>query len=56
MLQAGFRRLANSTFFCLAKDRAHNSHSIPIEEDAGFQELPPAETQEEELRRAIAYS
>ncbi|KAJ7282648.1 hypothetical protein C8J57DRAFT_1172645 [Mycena rebaudengoi] len=32
--RAGFRRLANSFFFCLANDASHPSHAIPVDEDA----------------------
>ncbi|KAJ7141167.1 hypothetical protein C8R44DRAFT_762863 [Mycena epipterygia] len=53
--KAGFRRLANSHFFCLAKRTMHPSHSITIDADAAFQELPPADTEEEERRRYFAY-
>ncbi|KAF7357874.1 N-acetyltransferase [Mycena venus] len=50
----GFRRLANGHFFCLAKNSSHPSHSVPIEEDAPFEELPPPETEDEALRRQLA--
>ncbi|KAJ7782472.1 hypothetical protein DFH07DRAFT_1055240 [Mycena maculata] len=53
--KAGFRRLANSHFFCLAKDPSHPSHSIPVEADAPFEELPPPATEEEARRRYMAY-
>ncbi|KAJ7502433.1 hypothetical protein B0H11DRAFT_638610 [Mycena galericulata] len=53
--KAGFRRLANSHFFCLAEDSSHPSHSISVEEDAPFKELPPPATEEEALRRYMAY-
>ncbi|KAF8136817.1 hypothetical protein K438DRAFT_1996900 [Mycena galopus ATCC 62051] len=53
--KVGFRRLANSEFFfCLAKKSDHASHSVPIEQDAPFEELPPATTEEEKIRRALA--
>ncbi|KAJ7646677.1 hypothetical protein FB45DRAFT_179313 [Roridomyces roridus] len=47
--RAGFRRLINSHFFCLAKDNNHASHSVPADEDAPYQE-PPELTDEELLR------
>ncbi|KAJ7902320.1 hypothetical protein B0H13DRAFT_2026421 [Mycena leptocephala] len=53
--KVGFRRLANSFFFCLAKNTSHPSHSVPIEEDAPLEKLPPPDTEEEERRRDMAY-
>ncbi|KAJ6594508.1 hypothetical protein B0H19DRAFT_63789 [Mycena capillaripes] len=53
--KVGFRRLANSHFFCFAKKTDHPSHLIPMEEDAPFKELPPPDTEEEERRRDMAY-
>ncbi|KAJ7646680.1 hypothetical protein FB45DRAFT_179322 [Roridomyces roridus] len=35
--KAGFRRVINSHFFCLAKDPSHASHCIPVDEDATYQ-------------------
>ncbi|KAJ7680954.1 hypothetical protein DFH06DRAFT_1164625 [Mycena polygramma] len=52
--KAGFRRLANGEFFCLAKNASHPSHSITIAHDAPFKELPPPDTEEEALRRYMA--
>ncbi|KAJ7601784.1 hypothetical protein FB45DRAFT_884284 [Roridomyces roridus] len=52
---SGFRRIANSDFFCLAEDPNHASHSIPIDEDAVFEELPAPTTREEVKRRYMAY-
>ncbi|KAJ7646687.1 hypothetical protein FB45DRAFT_891078 [Roridomyces roridus] len=54
--KSGFRRLANSDFFCLAEDASHPSRSIPIDGDAKFEELPPPTTQEERIRRHMAYN
>ncbi|KAK7018856.1 N-acetyltransferase [Favolaschia claudopus] len=53
--KAGFRRLANSGFFCLAKQSTHPSRSLPIEHDAPFKELPPPMTEAEWGRRYMAY-
>ncbi|KAJ7646664.1 hypothetical protein FB45DRAFT_891034 [Roridomyces roridus] len=52
--KSAFRRLANSDFFCLAKDTTHPSHSIPIDQDAPYQDLPPPTTEEERLQRFMA--
>ncbi|KAJ6625788.1 hypothetical protein B0H10DRAFT_590466 [Mycena sp. CBHHK59/15] len=52
--KAGFRRLCNSDFFCLAKKSSHPSHSIPLDGDAPFEELPPATTEDERMRRFMA--
>ncbi|KAJ7760943.1 hypothetical protein B0H16DRAFT_1884395 [Mycena metata] len=52
--KAGFRRLINSDFFCVAKNASHRSRAIPIEEDAPFKELPPPTTEEEAMRRFMA--
>ncbi|KAJ7646656.1 hypothetical protein FB45DRAFT_998104 [Roridomyces roridus] len=52
---AGFRRLANSTFFCLAKDGGHTSHSILIDGEAPYQQLPPPITEEEFRRQSWAH-
>ncbi|KAJ7140500.1 hypothetical protein C8R43DRAFT_588573 [Mycena crocata] len=49
-----FRRLANSFFFCLAKNKSHPSHSISVDDDAPFKDLHPADTKEEEIRRYMA--
>ncbi|KAF8199902.1 hypothetical protein K438DRAFT_1822771 [Mycena galopus ATCC 62051] len=53
--EVGFRRLANSHFFCFAKESSHPSHFVSIEADAVFQELPRATTEEEQTRRYMAY-
>ncbi|KAJ7028532.1 hypothetical protein C8F04DRAFT_1398873 [Mycena alexandri] len=52
--KAGFRRLANSNFFCFAKNTSHLSYTIAIEEDAPVKELPPPTTEEEVMRRYLA--
>ncbi|KAJ7646674.1 hypothetical protein FB45DRAFT_998113 [Roridomyces roridus] len=52
--KSAFRRLASSEFFCLAKDPTHPSHSIPIDQDAPYQDLPPPKTDEEALQRYMA--
>ncbi|KAJ7683265.1 hypothetical protein B0H14DRAFT_3060111 [Mycena olivaceomarginata] len=51
----GFRRLANAQFFCLAKRSSHPSHLVAVEEDAPFEDLPPATTEDEEMRRDMAF-
>ncbi|KAK0439541.1 hypothetical protein EV421DRAFT_1819435, partial [Armillaria borealis] len=48
-IQIGFRRLANTSFFCLAKDPAHRSRQIAANEDAEFKTLPPPKDDNEEL-------
>ncbi|PBK78836.1 hypothetical protein ARMSODRAFT_57272 [Armillaria solidipes] len=50
----GFRRLANTSFFCLAKDPAHRSRQIAANEDAEFKTLPPPKDDNEVIRRILA--
>lgn len=50
----GFRRLANTSFFCLAKDPAHRSRQIPADEDAEFMPLPPPRDDNEVTKRMLA--
>ncbi|KAJ7282650.1 hypothetical protein C8J57DRAFT_1554813 [Mycena rebaudengoi] len=52
--KVGFRRLANSDFFCLAKKSSHLSHAIPMDEDAPLKPLPPPRNEEEETQRYLA--
>ncbi|KAK0196509.1 hypothetical protein F5146DRAFT_5609 [Armillaria mellea] len=50
----GFRRLANTSFFCLAKDPAHRSRQISANDDAEFKPLPPPRDDNEVARRMLA--
>ncbi|PBK93251.1 hypothetical protein ARMGADRAFT_154770 [Armillaria gallica] len=50
----GFRRLANTSFFCLAKDPEHRSRQIPADEDAEFMPLPPPRDDNEVTKRILA--
>ncbi|KAJ7467083.1 hypothetical protein FB451DRAFT_404870 [Mycena latifolia] len=38
--QAGFRRVANSGLFCMARDPSHPSRSVPCNGDAAYQTQP----------------
>ncbi len=53
-IQIGFRRLANTSFFCLAKDPEHRSRQIPADEDAEFMPLPPPRDDNEVTKRMLA--
>ncbi|KAK0211289.1 hypothetical protein DFS33DRAFT_367146 [Desarmillaria ectypa] len=49
----GFRRLAHTSFFCLAKDHGHRSHKIAADEDAEYRSRQASENEVEMLRNIL---